>query len=63
MLKVLCDIDRKKIQELNSETEFKFGDRKVVPSEMSVVILCNIAGKYVSLKRDVVKGEIPLLVK
>ena len=63
MLKVLCDIDRKKIQELNSETEFKFGDRKVVASEMSVVILCNIAGKYVSLKRDVVKSEIPLLVK
>ena len=63
MLKVLCDTDRKKIQELNSETEFKFGDRKVVASKMSVVILCNIAGKYVSLKRDVVKSEIPLLVK
>ena len=41
----LCDDDRRKIQELTSETEFKFGDGKVVALEKSVVIACNIAGK------------------
>ena len=35
---------------------------KVVASEKSVVIPCNIAGKNVSLKTDVVKSEIPLLL-
>ena len=58
----LCDDDRRKIQEFNSETEFKFGDGKVVGSEKTVVIPCNIAGKNVSLKTDVVKSEIPLLL-
>ena len=58
----LCDDDRKKIQEFTSETEFKFGDGKVAASEKSVVIPCNIAGKNVSLKTDVVKSEIPLLL-
>ena len=41
----LCDDDRKKIQEWNSNTDFKFGDRKVVVSEKCVLILCNIAGR------------------
>ena len=58
----LCDDDRKKIQEFTSETEFKFGDGKVVASERSVVIPCSIAGKNMSLKTNVVKGEIPLLL-
>ena len=58
----LCDVDRRKIQEFTSETEFKFGDGKVVASETSVVIPCNNAGKNVSLKTDVVKSEIPLLL-
>ena len=44
------------------QTEFKFGDGKIVASEKSVVIPCNIAGKNVSLKTDVVKSEIPLLL-
>ena len=34
----LCDDDRKKIQDFTSETEFTFGDGKVVASEKSVVI-------------------------
>ena len=58
----LCDDDRKKIQEFTSETEFKFGDGKAVASEKSVVIPYNIAGKNLSLKTDVVKSEIPLLL-
>ena len=37
-------------------------EMKVVASEKSVVIPCNIAGKNVSLKTDVVKSEIPLLL-
>ena len=41
----LCDDDRKKIQEWNSNTDFKFEDRKVVASEKCVLILCNIAGR------------------
>ena len=41
----LCDDHRKKIQEFTSETEFTFGNRKVVASEKGIVILCNIAGK------------------
>ena len=57
-IKSLCDYDRKKIQELTSETEFTFGDGKVVASEKSVVIPWNIAGKHVSLKTHVVKCEI-----
>ena len=43
------------MQEFISETEFKFGDGKVVAS-----IPCNTEGKNVSLKRDVVKSEITL---
>ena len=43
-----------------SETEFKFGDGKGVASEKGIVIPCNIAGKNVSLKTDVVKSEIPV---
>ena len=58
----LCDDDRRKIQEFTSETEFKFGDGKVAASEKSVVIPCNIAGKNVSLKTELVKSEIPLLL-
>ena len=45
----LCDNERKKKQVFTSETELKFGDGKVVSSEKSVVISCNIAGKNVSL--------------
>ena len=41
----LCDDDRKKIQEWNSNTDFKFEDRKVVASEKCVLILFNIAGR------------------
>ena len=48
------------MQEFTSETEFKFGDGKVVASEKSVVIPCNAEGKNVSLKTDVVKSEITL---
>ena len=48
------------IQEFTSETEFKFGDGKVVVVGKSVVIPCNIAGKNVSLMT--VKSEIPLLL-
>ena len=58
----LCDDDRKKIQEFNWQTEVTFGDGKVVASKKSVVIPWNIAGKNVSLKADVVKREITLLL-
>ena len=51
-----------KIQEFTSETEFKIGDGKVVAPEKSVVYPGNIAGKNMSLKTDVVKNEIPLLI-
>ena len=61
-IKSLCDDDRRKIQEFTSETNFKFGDGKVLASEKSVVIPCNIAVKNVSLKTDAVKSEIPLLL-
>ena len=37
-------------------------EMKVAASEKNVVIPCNIAGKNVSLKTDVVKSEIPLLL-
>ena len=56
----LCNDDTRKIQEFTSETEFKFGDGKVVASEKSVVIPCKIAGKNMSLKTDAVKSEIPV---
>ena len=56
----LCDDDGRKIQEFTSDTEFKFGDGNVVASEKSAVIPCNIAGKNMSLKTDVVKSEIPV---
>ena len=61
-IKSLCDDDRRKIQEFTSETKFKFGDGKVLASEESVVIPCNIAVRNVSLKTDAVKSEIPLLL-
>ena len=61
-IKSLCDDDRRKIQEFTSETKFKFGDGKVLASEKSVVIPCNIAVRNVSLKTDAVKSEIPLLL-
>ena len=51
-----------KIQEFTSETEFKIGDGKVVAPEKSVVYPGNIAGKNMSLKTDVVKNEIPVLI-
>ena len=56
----LCNDDARKIQEFTSETEFKFGDGKGVASEKSVVIPCNIPGKNVSPKTDVIKSEIPV---
>ena len=47
----LCDDVRKKEKKpFISETEFKSGDGKVVASEKSVVIPCNIAGKNLSQK-------------
>ena len=59
----LRDDDRKKKKAFISETEFKSGDGKVVASEKSVVIPCNIGGKNVSIKKDEVKSEIPLLLR
>ena len=60
----LCDDVRKKEKKpFISETEFKSGDGKVVASEKRVVIPCNIGGKNVSLKKDEVKSEIPLLLR
>ena len=38
----------------------QLADGKVVASKKSVIIPCNIAGKNVSLKTDVVKSEIPV---
>lgn len=60
--KLICDDDRKKIHKFSSETEFKFGEGKVIFSEKNVVIPCNITDKNVPLKTDVVKNEIPLLL-
>ena len=44
-IEILCDDDRRKIQEFTSETEFKFGIGKVVALQKNAPIPCNIAEK------------------
>ena len=49
-------IERKQKSLIQSQ----LADGKVVASKKNVIIPCNIAGKNVSLKTDVVKSEIPV---
>ena len=58
----LSDLERKKIQSFASNTKSRFGDGKSAISEKCVLIPGKIAGKAVTIKKDFVNSEIPLLL-
>ena len=58
----LSEEEKYNIKNFQSNTEFKFGDGKIVTSEKCISIPCKIAGEQVNVVTDVVKSEIPLLL-
>ena len=50
------------IKSFKFNTEFKFGDGKIVTAENCISIPCKIIGEWVNEVTDVVKSEIPLLL-
>ena len=65
MVEMLCrqpEWRGKTTKSFKSNTEFKFGDGKIVTSEKCVSIPCKIAGERVNVVIDLVKSEIPLLL-
>ena len=53
---------KKKIKYEQSKRVFKFGGGEKRNSKAAVILPCNIAGKNVSIKTEVVEADIPLLV-
>ena len=58
----LSEEEKYNIKNFQSNTEFKFGDGKIVTSEKCISIPCKIAGEQVNVVTDVVESEIPLLL-
>ena len=59
----IAQVKRKNnIKSFKSNTEFQFGDRKIVTSEKCISIPFKIAGERVNVVTDAVKSEIPLLL-
>ena len=58
----LSEEEKHNIKIFKSNTEFKFGDEKIVTSEKCISIPCKIAGERVNVVTDVEKSEIQLLL-
>ena len=54
-----CDLHKVKYEE--SSAVFKFGDGNLLNSVKRAVIPCQLAGKSINIRTDVVKSDIPLL--
>ena len=54
--------DQNSITSEPGSTYFKFGDGRKVPSIIKVTIPATIGGQKVSIRTDIVKEEIPLLL-
>ena len=57
----LSEEEKHNINSLKSNTEFKFGDGKIVTSKKCISIPRKIAGERVNVVTDIVKSEIQLL--
>ena len=61
-LQFLSRCDRRKVQQKGSRTAFKFDGRRMVKSKGEYWLPVVIAGKEVTVRTEVVKSDIPLLV-
>lgn len=60
-LETLSDAERNKVVYEATNSTFKFGDGKLLKSIKRAVIPCQLAGKHVKIRTDVVESNIPLL--